>query len=88
VFGEVRWTEDSESHIARHGVSTTEVEDVLYSRPRLLHPGRDDTTMVFGRTTDGRYLVVVVSVSTDGLDFVVTARDMTDNERRAFRRRR
>ena len=35
MFGEVMWTEDSETHIARHNVTPLEVEQVLYSQPRL-----------------------------------------------------
>jgi uncharacterized DUF497 family protein len=84
MFGEVMWTEDSETHIARHNVSTFEVEQVLYSRPRLAVPGRDDTTEVLGTTDAGRPLLVVVTEASDGRDFVVTARDMTTNERQLF----
>lgn len=84
VFGEVMWTEDSEAHIARHNVTPREVEDVLYSRPRLAVGGREDTTEVLGTTGAGRYLLVVVSQAADGRDFVVTARDMTDAEQAIF----
>lgn len=85
VFGEVMWTEDSEAHIARHGVTPSEVEQVLYGRPRLVVSGRDDTRLVLGTNMAGRHLLVVVTESADGRDFVVTARDMTDNEKRLFR---
>ena len=87
VFGEVMWTEDSETHIARHNVTPLEVEQVLYSQPRLVVPGRDGATEVLGQTGAGRLLLVVVTEAGDGRDFVVTARDMTANEKRAFRER-
>ncbi len=87
VFGEVLWSEDSEAHIARHNVTPLEVEQVLYSQPRLAVPGRDDTTEVLGQTDAGRLLLVVVTDAGDGRDFVVTARDMTVAEKRAFRKR-
>ena len=87
VFGEVRWTEDSETHIGRHNVTPLEVEQVLYSQPRLAVPGREDTTEVLGQTDAGRLLLVVVSPASDGRDFVVTARDMTAAEMRTFRDR-
>jgi uncharacterized protein len=80
VFGEVMWTEDSEAHIARHGVQPSEVEQALYTRPRLTTAGRDGTTLVLGTSNEGRHLPIVVAESADGRDFVVTARDMTDNE--------
>jgi hypothetical protein len=46
--------------------------------------GREETRLVFAQTGTGRYLLVVLATASDGRDFVVTARDMTDNERRAF----
>lgn len=85
VFGEVLWTEDSEAHIARHAVTPLEVEQALYTRPRLTAPGRDDTVEVLGTTDAGRHLLVVVTESADGRDFVITARDMTAAEKRTFR---
>ena len=87
VFGEVLWTEDSETHIGRHNVTPLEVEQVLYNQPRLAVPGRDDTTEVLGQTGSGRLLLVVVTEAGDGRDFVVTARDMTVAEKRAFGKR-
>lgn len=85
VFGEVVWTEDSEAHIARHGVTPLEVEQALYARPRLTAPGREGVTEVLGTSDAGRHLLIVVTESADGRDFVVTARDMTDTEKRLFR---
>jgi hypothetical protein len=85
VFGEILWTEDSEAHIARHDVTPLEVERALYSRPRLVTAGRESTREVLGTTDANRYLFILVAEATDGRDFVITARDMTDNERRLFR---
>lgn len=87
VFGEILWTEDSESHISRHGITPLEVEQVLYTRPRLAVQGRDGVMEVLGTSVSGRYLLVVVAQAGDARDFVVTARDMTDSERRLFRRK-
>jgi uncharacterized DUF497 family protein len=84
---EISWTEDSEAHVARHGITPAEVEEAIYSRPRLVAPGRDGTRLVFAETEAGRFLFVVVGEAMDGRDFVVTARDMTVNERRLFRKR-
>lgn len=49
--------------------------------------GRHDATEVYGTTADGRQLVVILAPALDGRWYVVTARDMTSNERRAFRRK-
>ena len=87
VLGEIMWTEDSEAHIARHGVTPDEVEEGLYARPRWIDRGRAGTTVVWCTTAAGRYLMVVVIDGPDGRDFIVTARDMDDAERKRFRRK-
>ena len=51
------WTEDSEAHIARHGVQPSEVEQALYGRPRLSTAGRKATTLVLGTSNEGRHLL-------------------------------
>lgn len=84
---EIRWTERAEDHIAAHGVTPDEVEQVVNARPRLTLPGREGVEYVFGTSDAGRYLLVVLAESLDGRDYVATARDMTDSERRAFRRK-
>jgi uncharacterized protein len=87
VYREVRWTQWSEDHVARHGVEPREVEDVLFTRPRWIAAGRADTTLVFGTTRSGRLLVVVTVDQGDQVAFVVTAREMTGPEKRTFRRK-
>ena len=84
---EIRWTEESEAHIARHGVEPAEVEEAAYTRPRLIAAGREGTTLVFGTTSAGRHLLVVLAEALDGSDYCVTAREMTMQERRSFRRK-
>ncbi|GAB3365725.1 BrnT family toxin [Amycolatopsis echigonensis] len=81
---EIHWTEQSEEHIAWHQVRPEEVEEVIYTHPRLTLSGRDDTTLVFGSTANGRRLLVVLAEAADGREYVVTARNMTTAERRTF----
>jgi hypothetical protein len=85
VFGEIMWTAEAEAHIARHGITPDEVEEAAYGRPRYTTKGRDESTLVFGQTSAGRYLFLVISEAMDGRDFPVTARDMDDDEKRLFR---
>ena len=40
-----------------------------------------------GTSNEGRHLLVVVAEAADGRDFVVTVRDMTDNENACSARR-
>jgi uncharacterized protein len=63
------------------------VEQALYGRPRLSTAGRNRTTLVLGTGNEGRHLLVVVTEALDGRDFVVTARDMTNDEKRLFRKK-
>lgn len=88
VRREIMWTDESEAHIwDRHKVHPGEVEDVVHCRPRYVTPGREDTEEVYGRTIAGRHLLVVLTGALDGRDYVVTARDMTDTERRLYQRK-
>ena len=87
AWREIRWTEDSEAHIARHDVTPAEVEEVVNTRPRVISPGREGVEEIYGQTDTGRYLVVIISEAEDGRDFVITARDMSPSERRSFQRR-
>ena len=87
VYREVRWTDWSEDHIRRHAVAPGEVEDVLFGRPRWIAKGRDGATLVFGSTISGRLLLVVTVDEGDGVAFIVTAREMTQQEKRTFHRK-
>jgi uncharacterized protein len=87
VYREVRWTDWSEDHIRRHGIAAAEVEETLFSRPRWIAKGRDGTTLVFGATAAGRPLLIVTANEGTAVAFVVTAREMTEQEKRTFRRK-
>ncbi|MBO0855795.1 MAG: hypothetical protein J2P18_18745 [Nocardia sp.] len=84
-FPEIRWTEASETHIARHNVKPWEVEEAL--QPPTVATNGDDATIVVGRTYAGRYLTMVLTASADGLLFVVTAYDSPPDDRRIHSRR-
>jgi hypothetical protein len=86
VFKAVQDSEWSASHIAAHGVTLVEVREAILERPYWAAPGREGTILVYGRTYAGRYLLVV-AIDENGAAFIVTARDMTDAEKRTFRRK-
>jgi hypothetical protein len=85
----ITWTEDSEDHIALHGVRPEEVEQVIFSRPRYERPSDkgSDKTECFGQTDAGRYLLVVLCEALDGGTGVVTARSMDEAEKREFKKK-
>lgn len=80
------WDEANEAHIARHGVTPTEVEELFLGRI-YVQRGKDGRYVVFGRTGAGRYLFLVVERLGDGGVRVIAARDMIDRERRLYLRR-
>ncbi len=83
----ITWSQESEDHIARHGVMPNEVEEVFYGRPRLTVRGRGETTEVYGQTYAGRYMQIVYRIGlTNDVD-IVTARQMTTNEQQIFRQK-
>lgn len=84
------WDDWNEDHISRHGVSAEEVEEICSTPGRILRRGRSGTYVVFGRTADGRELMVVLSARgpAPGSFYPITARDLNDRERRFFRGRK
>jgi hypothetical protein len=86
VFKTVRESDWSAGHIAAHGVTLDEVREAILERPYWATPGREGTTLIYGRTYAGRYLLVV-TIDEGEEAFIVTARDMTDAEKKTFRRK-
>ena len=86
MFKAVRDSDWSANHIAAHNVTLDEVREAILERPYWSAPGRDGTTLVYGQTHAGRHLLVV-AVDEGGQAFVVTARDMTDAEKKTFHRK-
>lgn len=86
VLRTVRDSDWSADHIAVHGVTLDEVREAILEHPYWAVPGRDGTTVIYGRTYAGRYLLVVALAEGDEA-FIVTARDMTAAETKTFRRK-
>ena len=81
------WDDENIEHIADHGVSPEEVEEACYHRPYVLK-GREGRYLVYSQTGDGRYLLTVAVYRGQGIIRVITARDMTESERRLCKNRR
>ncbi|MCK5806649.1 MAG: BrnT family toxin [Lentisphaeria bacterium] len=77
-----------EKLLTKHDVATQEAEEVLFGFPHVLRveKGRvkgEDVYEAFGQTGAGRYLVVFF-INKAGSALPVSARDMTDSERRYY----
>lgn len=71
----------------KHRVDVAEVEEVCFEDEDLrLEHGRAGLYLLLGRTAAGRYLATVLAPKGSGRWKIVTARDMTDTERRRYRR--
>jgi uncharacterized DUF497 family protein len=78
-----------EKMAAKHGVTTDEVEQVLFSRPhvRMAQRGRvkgEDIYVGYGKTTAGRHLVVFFVRKRRTAALPISARDMTSSEQRYY----
>lgn len=76
---------------AKHGVSTDEVEEILFGKPhvRRAQKGRvrgEDLYAAYGQTAGGRYLIVFFIRKEQSAALPISARDMTDSERRYYGR--
>ena len=73
----------------KHGVSTEEVEEVLFSPPhvRRAEKGKvkgEHLYVAYGQTAAGRYLVVFFIRKPRSAALPISAREMTRSERRYF----
>ncbi len=82
------WTDYNVEHIAAHHVTPKEVEDVIWDSPWFERRRGEQRYHVYGQTSAGRYLFIVLDRETDILFYVVTARDMTSREKAYYQRRR
>ena len=86
---QIIWPEDRIEHIARHGITPEEVEEVCFGRAfvqRAKSEGVNPLYYVLGQTDAGRYLFCVIIQFPDKNGYPITARLMTDAERRRFQK--
>ena len=86
---EFRWNDWNIEHVAKHGIDTDEAEQVV-AQARAPYPliRSDEKYLVWGPGRADRLLQVVFVLDDDGTVFVIHARQLTDAEKRRFRRRR
>ncbi len=90
----VIWKQDFADKMAwKHGVTMDEVEEALFAAPhvRYAEDGRvkgEDLYVAYGRTDGGRYLTVFFVQKSGDAVLPISARDMTQKERRYYDRHR
>ena len=73
---------------SRHGVSLGEATQACQSEFVHVRRGREGLYSVYSQTDAGRYLLVILASQGGGTWRIVTAREMTQQERRLYARAR
>ena len=78
---------------SKHHVTIREAKQIFFSRPRIRfaekgHTVGEDVYAAFGQTLGGRYLAVFfIYKPARKLAVIISARDMSDKERKAYGRK-
>lgn len=84
------WLEDIVQKLAqKHAVRQEEIREIFANRPQFFfvekgHRTGENVYTALGRTDSGRYLIVFFIRKKDGRALIISARDMTDSERRRY----
>jgi uncharacterized protein len=82
---EFEWDENNEDRLLRrHNVSALEIEQCFANPNTRRRHGAD--LLLLGVTDGGRMLLLVYEQRSSGVVRVYSAREMTDSERRTYRR--
>ena len=81
------WDDRNTAHIARHGVSPAEVEEVCESDPMISATYKERIRAV-GITRAGEMLTTILAPQGGGVYYPVTARPASRQERRRYRSER
>lgn len=84
---EFEWNENNIEHIARHGVSPDEVENVAFDDAPWIKKDRKGTRYMLGFTVAGRYLFTVYTLKNNGIAKVITSMDMDEKTRKLYKKR-
>jgi uncharacterized protein len=83
------WPQDRVDHIGRHGVAPDEVEEVCRGRSLVFRGksrGKNPVYYFLGQTNAGRYLMCVIIEFPGRKGYPVTARPMTEKEKRRYKK--
>ena len=82
------WNRKNVEHLAKHRVSTAEVEEVVFEDAPFATKEKWGRYYVFGQASSGRYLFMVIALLGNHRARVITARDMIKRERQYYQVRR
>ena len=73
---------------SKHALTFEEIEQTCQSETRHVRRRKEGLYKLFGQTESGRYILTVLVNMGKGSWKIVTAREMTDNERRLYNNER
>ena len=95
IIKNILWTEEVADKIQwKHQVTPQEVEEMLFRNPYIVfkEKGRrnvqENVYIAFGMTNSGRYLFVLFILKMTKEALILTARDMTNSERKYYEKKR
>ena len=80
----LEWNDDDMEHIALHGINSVEVEDICFDR-HVSFKGRFGRYVVYGQSSAGRYIKLILERLYDHIFRSVTAYDMTESEKHNYK---
>ena len=80
----LEWNEDDIEHIAHHGISSAEVEDVCFNS-HIAVKGRFGRYVLYGQSSVGRFIKLILEKLYDHIFRPVTALDMTESEKHNYK---
>ncbi|MDQ3130194.1 MAG: BrnT family toxin [Acidobacteriota bacterium] len=90
IINQIIWKDRFIEKLAvKHGISVTEAEDVLCSKPHIRKVGKgkvknENVYAAFGQTDGGRYLIIFYIRKLNSAILPISARDMDDAERKYY----
>ena len=81
------WDDDAILHIVRHNVESKEIEEAFFASKPLVFKTRFNRYIALGQAGSGRYLTIIFEYLGQYKAKIITARAMSEAERRLYRRR-
>ena len=84
---DIEWDEGTISHIAKHGVEPREVEEACFEMNPFILKARHNRYFALSQAKSGRYLTIIFEYLGQNKAKIITARAMSESERRSYKRR-
>jgi uncharacterized DUF497 family protein len=78
------WNDKDIEHIADHGINADEVEDVCFDQ-HISIGGRFGRYVIYGQSSAGRFIKLILEKLYDHVFRPVTAYGMTENEKHKYK---